>query len=90
MTLTIEKLPDEVDRVLRERAAAENKSLDAAAVDALCGGLGIEQSKPMKKRDLSFTTNGPPLEPEVLCAFGGTTSKLSLNSGSKDLGATSR
>lgn len=67
--ITIENLPDEVDRALRERAAAENKSLDAAAIDALARGLGVERPITKQKRDLSFLAQGPPLEPEVLRAL---------------------
>jgi plasmid stability protein len=69
MTLIIENLPDDVSRALQERAAAEKKSLDATAVDALARGLGIEPAKPNRKRDLSFLAAGPPLEPEVLAAL---------------------
>lgn len=69
MTITIENLPIELDRALRERAAAENKSLDAAALDALARGLGISPKAQVKKRDLSFLVSGLPLEPEVLAAF---------------------
>lgn len=69
MTLTISDLPNELERALRERAAAENKSLDAAAIDALARGLGVNQKQPDKRRDLSFLAQGPPLEPEVLLAL---------------------
>lgn len=69
MTITIENLPDELDRALRERAAAENKSLDAAALDALARGLRVAPQAQARKRDLSFLVSGPPLEPEVLVAF---------------------
>jgi plasmid stability protein len=69
MTLNLENIPDELDRALRERAAAENKSLDATAIDALARGLGVARLSNVKKRDLSFMTEGPPLEPEVLRAL---------------------
>ena len=69
MTLTIDDLPDELERALRERAAAENKTLDAAVIDALARGLGFECQEPVKVRDLSFLAQGPPLEPEVLQAL---------------------
>jgi len=39
--LTIRKVPDQVNTVLRERAAAENESINQAAVDALTRGLGL-------------------------------------------------
>lgn len=68
-TLPEIEIPAELARALRERAAAERKSLDAAIVDALARGLGVAPQKPVKKRDLSFLAKGPPLEPEVLRAL---------------------
>lgn len=41
MVYTLKNLPDELDRALRERAAAERKSIDATLVDALARGLGV-------------------------------------------------
>jgi plasmid stability protein len=69
MTYTLSNIPDEIERALRERAAAEHKSLDATIVDALARGLGLSPQKNGKKRDLSFLTKGPPLEPEVIRAL---------------------
>ncbi len=69
MMLTFENLPSELEQALRQRAAAENKTLDAAAVDALARGLGLVPPKNDRKRDLSFLAEGPPLEPEVLRAL---------------------
>lgn len=69
MTLSLINISDELERALRERAAAEQKSVDAVVVDVLACGLGVEPQKPAKKRDLSFLTKGPPLEPEVLRAL---------------------
>jgi len=68
MTLTIENLPTEIERALRERASTEHKSLDAAVIEALARGLGVGPA-PEKKRDLSFLAQGPPLEPEVIRAL---------------------
>ena len=68
MTLTIENLPDHIERALRDRANLERKSLDALVVEALARGLGVGPS-PEKKRDLSFLAQGPPLEPEVIRAL---------------------
>ncbi len=69
MTLNLQNIPDEVDRALRERAAAENKSVDATAIDALARGLGIVKLSNENRYDLSFLAEGPPLEPEVLRAL---------------------
>jgi plasmid stability protein len=67
-TLTISNLPDHIGRALRDRANVEHKSLDEMAVDALARGLGVSPLRE-KKRDLSFLTQGPPLEPEVIRAL---------------------
>lgn len=69
MTITIPNLPENVERALRQFAATEQKSLDAAAVDALAKGLGVERVEAPKLRDLSFMAVGPPLEPEVIQAL---------------------
>ncbi len=69
MTFTINNLPEDVAHALREFAAIEHKSLDAAAVDAMARGLGVDRQELPKKRDLSFMTQGPPLEPEVIRAL---------------------
>jgi plasmid stability protein len=50
MELTIRDIPEEVDRALRARAAAEGKSIDQVALDALrAASLRFTE----KKRDLS-------------------------------------
>jgi plasmid stability protein len=69
MTITIPNLPNNVEQALRNFAAAEHKSLDAAAVEALARGLGVQNSGFTKLRDLSFMTEAPPLEPEVMQAL---------------------
>ena len=65
MTLTIDHLPDEIERALRERAATEQKSLDAAVIDALARGLGVASEKPTKKRDLSEIAGTWVTDPET-------------------------
>ncbi|MCI0492473.1 MAG: hypothetical protein L0Z07_06025 [Planctomycetes bacterium] len=52
MIYTLENMPVELELALRERAAAERKSLNAAILDALSRGLGIDP-QPLKRRDLS-------------------------------------
>ena len=42
MTITFNNLPDDIERALLERARAEQKSIDQAAVDAMARGLGLE------------------------------------------------
>jgi Antitoxin FitA-like, ribbon-helix-helix len=42
MHYTITNIPDELDRALRERAAAEHKSLEAIIVDVLAGVLNTK------------------------------------------------
>jgi hypothetical protein len=69
MTLPQIEISEELNRALRDRAMAEQKSVDAVVVDVLARELGIERPRPAKKRDLSFLTKGPPLEPEVIRAL---------------------
>ena len=40
---TIRKVPASVDRMLRERARTEGKSLNEAAIEALQAGLGLSE-----------------------------------------------
>jgi len=51
MQYTIRGIPATVDDALRERARAEGKSLNEAAIDALTEGSGIVRT-PRKRRDL--------------------------------------
>lgn len=69
MTYVIENLPEEVDRALRARAAAENRSIDSVISDAIQRGLKLEPVPVTKKRDLSPIFDGTPLEPAVLEAL---------------------
>ena len=60
------------------RATAEKTSVAKALVDAAAEQLGVKlpeaaatniNGEPKKYRDLSFLTDGPPLEPEVLAVL---------------------
>ena len=51
MQYTIRGIPERLDTVLRERARAENKSLNEIALGALADGLGVG-SQPTVRRDL--------------------------------------
>lgn len=48
---TIRKVPDRMDKLLRERAVEEHKSLNDAALDALAHGLGAS-GEPVRYHDL--------------------------------------
>ena len=48
---TIRKVPDSVDRMLRERSRTEGKSLNEAAIEALQAGLGLSED-PVEFDDL--------------------------------------
>jgi hypothetical protein len=52
MQYTIRKIPPALDRALRERAQAEEKSMNEAAIEALAKGLGFGNGTQMR-RDLS-------------------------------------
>ena len=68
MQYTVRNVPDELDQVLRERAAAERKSINRALLDALARGLGIEASA-TKKRDLSDVAGQGLITPEMEAVF---------------------
>ena len=50
---TVRKVPDEVDRVLRETAKAQHKSLNQVAIEALQSAAGVAEDEPVKRRDLT-------------------------------------
>jgi hypothetical protein len=52
MQYTIRRIPDVLDRALRERAQAEAKSMNEIAIEALAEGLGFGNGTQMR-RDLS-------------------------------------
>lgn len=52
MQYTITDIPDEIDQALRQRADAEQKSLDRVLLDALRAYLSHDNES-AKKRDLS-------------------------------------
>lgn len=68
MTLTLEDIPAELDALLRQRAAAEGKSVNQIAVDALRAALTT--SEPVGKRvDLSDIAGTWIEDPEVDAAL---------------------
>ena len=68
MTYTLENIPDEIDRAIRERAAVEHKSPEQAILDALARGLGIS-TQPQKRRDLSGIAGARTIDDEARAAF---------------------
>jgi plasmid stability protein len=52
MTYTIYNVPDEIERAIRARAAAEQKSPEQAILEALARDFGVTKAG-KKKRDLS-------------------------------------
>jgi hypothetical protein len=78
MDITIHDIPFELHQALTVRATAEKTSVAKALVDAAAVQLGVKLPEatgttvnggPKKYRDLSFLTDGPPLEPEVIAAL---------------------
>jgi hypothetical protein len=72
MTLRLDNVPDYIERALHERARAEQKSLDQAAVDALARGLGVPSTtspEPMKYRDLSDIAGTGGIDDEMEAVF---------------------
>lgn len=52
MQYTLRRIPKHLDRALRQRARAQNKSLNEVAVQALMDGCGV-QAEPIRRRDLA-------------------------------------
>jgi hypothetical protein len=52
MQYTLRNIPPHLDRVLRQKAKEEHKSLNQVAIDALKRAFGLTD-KPVKYRDLS-------------------------------------
>lgn len=52
MQYTIRDVPPHVDRAIRERARAQDKSLNEVAIEALTEGTGLT-GVPRKRRDLT-------------------------------------
>jgi hypothetical protein len=68
MTYTLDIVPDELDRALRARAAAERKSPEQAILDALARDLGMS-SPASKRRDLSDIAGSWEDDPEFDAAL---------------------
>lgn len=62
MTYIFTNVPEEIDRALRARAAAEHKSLEQAILDALAKDLGVNapQLRPRDFSDLAGTWQDDP------------------------------
>lgn len=56
MTLTVENIPAEIDKALRQRAKSEGRSVDQVIVDVIKAGLTADKS-PVKKRDRDHLTS---------------------------------
>jgi plasmid stability protein len=69
MTYTIYNVPDEIERAIRARAAAEHKSPEQAILDALARDLGLNTFS-NKKRDLSDIAGTWAEDPEFDAALG--------------------
>jgi plasmid stability protein len=61
-------IPDDIDRALRARAAAEHKSPEQAILDELEKGLGLDASQ-QKRRDLSGIAGMRTIDDEARAAF---------------------
>jgi plasmid stability protein len=72
MTYTISNVPDEIDRALRARAAAEQKSPEQAILDSLARDLGVSTSSNAScetKRDLSDIAGTGGIDDEMEAVF---------------------
>ena len=65
---TIRSVPDRIDRELRRRARAEEKSLNTVILEALERAIGL-QSEPIKYTDLDFLIGSWEEDPEFDAAI---------------------
>ena len=68
MQYTLRNLPPQLDRVLRERAARENKSMDEVAIGAMLRGFAL-LGEPVGQRDLSDVAGTWQDDPLVTMGF---------------------
>lgn len=64
MQYTLRNIPARLDDALREKARAENKSLNQVAVEALMVSLGVA-GRAVKQRDLGDIAGSWEADPEV-------------------------
>jgi hypothetical protein len=72
MSIVLNDVSTILEQALVVRASAEKKSVDRVAIEILENALGVPPNATTssgKKRDLSFLSEGPPLEPAVLEAL---------------------
>jgi hypothetical protein len=68
MSIVLSDVSTTLEQALVVRASVEKKSVDRVAIEILESALGVtpESSSLSTKRDLSFLSQGPPLEQAVL------------------------
>jgi hypothetical protein len=53
MQYTLRNIPLDLDRALRKTASQQRKSLNQVAVEALRRAAGLDEGRPVKRRDLA-------------------------------------
>ena len=86
MQYTIRGIPERLDTVLRERARAENKSLNEIALGALADGLGVG-SQPTVRRDLGDVAGTWKKDAEAEAVFTPSSSSPSCAPALRSAGA---
>lgn len=69
MQYTLRNLPAHLDRLIRERAQQENKSLNEVAIDALLQAFGLHAAEAPPRRDLSEVAGSWIDDPAVITAL---------------------
>ncbi len=69
MQYTLRKIPDELDRALRETAKEQHKSLNQVAVEALQRATGVTDGEPAKRRDLTDVVGTWVADPRIDAAL---------------------
>ena len=66
---TLRKIPDDLDRALREEARKQHKSLNQVAVEALQRAVGVAGEEPIKRRDLADVVGSWVADPVIDAAL---------------------
>jgi plasmid stability protein len=68
MQYTLRRVPEALDRALREKARAEGRSLDDVALECLMRALGLDE-EPVRHRRLGDVAGTWQADPEVDAAL---------------------
>ena len=70
MTITLQDIPEDVERALQDRASRENKTVEQTTLEIVAKGLGVNSSQPLKKTcDLTGIAGLRTIDDEMEAVF---------------------